>query len=237
MPHTDFVHLNCHTQFSLLDSACRVSDLLKRAVELKFPALAMTDNGNLFGAIEFDTQAMKYGIKPIIGMDAYIAPGSRLEKQAQGIKEASFRLTLLARNEEGYRNLIKLASIGYIEGFYYRPRIDKEVLAQLSGGLIAMTGGLRGEVPYYIRNDQNDEVRRVLGEYFDIFGKENLYLEMMDHGLEPQRKINQACLELSKELGLKIDATNDVHYIYRENAAAHDALICIGTGSMLDQPN
>ena len=237
MPHTDFVHLHCHTQFSLLSSTAKVEHLLKRAVELKFPALAQTDRGNLFGAIEFYSQAMKKGVKPIIGMDAYVAPGSRFEKQAHGLKEASFQLVLLARNEAGYRNLLKLSSIGYLEGFYYRPRVDKEMLKAHSEGLIALTGGLNGEVPYYVRNDQKDQARRALGEYLDIFGRENFYLEIMDQGLEPQKKITQEFLKISKEVGLKLVATNDVYYIHRQDASAHDALICIGTGTTLEEPN
>ncbi len=237
MPHVDFVHLHCHTQYSLLDAASKIAPLLKRAAELKFPALAMTDHGNLFGAIEFYSQAHKQGIKPIIGMEAYIAPGSRFEKQAHGIKEASFHLTLLARNETGYQNLMKLTSAGYLEGFYYRPRIDKEILQQHSEGLLALTGCLKGEVPYYVRNDQPHEAKKALGEFVNIFGKENFYFEVMDQGLEPQKKIANEYLKLSKEYGLKLVATNDCHYIYRQHAQAHDALICIGTGSTLDEPN
>jgi len=237
MRHSDFVHLHCHTQYSLLDAASKIGPLIKRAAELKFPALAMTDHGNLFGAIEFYTQAMKQGIKPIIGMEAYIAPGSRFEKQAHGIKEASFHITLLCKDEKGYRNLLKLASTGYLEGFYYRPRIDKEILKECSEGLIGLSGCLKGEVPYYVRNQQPHEAKKALREFIDIFGKENFYLEIMDQGLEPQKRITEAYRELSKEFGVKIVATNDAHYIHRENAAEHDALICIGTGSTLDEPN
>jgi DNA polymerase-3 subunit alpha len=237
MPHTDFVHLHCHTQYSLLMSTCRVHDVVRRSIELKFPALAMTDNGNLFGAVDFYGQAMKQGIKPIIGIDTYVAPGSRFEKQAHGIKEASFRLVLLARDEKGYKNLMKLTSIGYLEGFYYRPRIDKETLKKYSEGLIALSGDLRGEVPYYIRNDQPAEVRRVIREYLDIFDKKDFYLELMDQGLEPQKKVNAECVKLAKEFGIGTVATNNVHYIFRQNARAHDALICIGTGSAIDEPN
>jgi DNA polymerase-3 subunit alpha len=235
MPHADFVHLHCHTQYSLLMSTCKVPAFVKRSVELKFPAIAMTDNGNLFGAIEFYTQAMKAGVKPILGIDTYVAPGSRFEKQAHGIKEASFRLVLLARDEEGYKNLMKLTSIGYLEGFYYRPRIDKEILKTYCKGLIAMTGDLRGEIPYYIRNDQPDEVKRAVDEYLDIFDKKDLYFELMDQGLEPQKKVNETLIKLSKDYGVKTVATNNVHYLFRENSRAHDALICIGTGSMLDE--
>ncbi len=237
MPHADFVHLHCHTQYSLLDAASKVTDLLKRAQELKFSALAMTDHGNLFGAIEFYQQAQKHGIKPIIGMEAYIAPGSRFDKQAHGIKEASFHLTLLARDEVGYKNLMKLTSIGYLEGFYYRPRIDKEILREHSKGLIALSGCLKGEVPYYTWNDRPEEAKRAIGEFIDILGKENFYLELSDQGLEPQAKLIKAYEGLAKQFGITRVATNDCHYIYQKDAGAHDALICIGTGSNLDEPN
>lgn len=235
MPHSDFVHLHCHTQYSLLDSTCKISELLKRAVELKFPALAMTDNGNLFGAIEFYLAAMKYGIKPIIGMAAYVAPGSRFDKQTHGIKEASFHLTLLAKDEAGYRNLMKLTSIGYLEGFYYRPRIDKEVLAAHREGLICLTGGLKGELSHYLLHEKPDEGRRALAELTEIFGQDDLYLEMMDHGLEPQKRLIPELLALSRDAGVKTVATNDVHYIYSQDARHHDALICIGTGAMIEE--
>ncbi|MFA7001062.1 MAG: DNA polymerase III subunit alpha, partial [Candidatus Omnitrophota bacterium] len=237
MPHADFVHLHCHTQYSLLMSTCKVQELIKRGVELKFSSMAMTDNGNLFGAVEFYSQAMKAGIKPILGIDTYLAPGSRFEKQAHGIKEASFRLVLLARDEAGYKNLMKLTSIGYLEGFYYRPRIDKEVLRQYSKGLIALTGDLRGEIPYYLRNDQPEEVKRAVGEYLDIFDKKDFFFELMDQGLEPQKKVNEALIRMAKDYGVKTVATNSVHYLFRETARAHDALVCIGTGSMIDEPN
>jgi DNA polymerase-3 subunit alpha len=210
---------------------------MKRAAELRFPALAMTDHGNLFGAIEFYEEAIKNGIKPIIGMEAYIAPGSRFDKQAHGIKEASFHITLLARDEAGYRNLMKLTSRGYLEGFYYRPRIDKEILKVHGEGLIGLSGCLKGEVPYFIWNDQPEEARRALGEFIDIFGKENFYLELSDQGLEPQKKVIKAYEKLSQEFALPRVATNDCHYIHQKDAAAHDTLICIGTGSMLDEPN
>jgi len=237
MPHSDFVHLHCHTQYSLLDAASKIPQLMKRAQELQFPALAMTDHGNLFGAIEFYEEAQRHGIKPIIGMEAYIAPGSRFDKQAHGIKEASFHLTLLARDEEGYRNLMKLTSIGYLEGFYYRPRIDKEVLKAHSKGLIGLSGCLKGEVPYYTWNDRPEEARRALGEFIEIFGKENFYLELCDQGLEPQAKLIRAYGDLARQFGVGRVATNDCHYIHQKDASAHDALICIGTGANLDEPN
>lgn len=237
MSHSDFVHLHCHTEFSLLDATCKIHELMTRANELRFPALAMTDNGNLFGAIQFYSQAMKAGIKPIIGMSTYVAPGSRLEKQAHGIKEASFHLTLLAANEQGYRNLMKLASIGYTEGFYYRPRIDKEMLREHSEGLIGLSGGLKGEIPYYLYHDQPHDARKVLEEYCGIFGKDKFFLEIMDHQIEVQKKVIEGSQKLSREFKIGLVATNDVHYIRQNEAVAHDALICIGTGAKLDEPH
>ncbi len=237
MSHSDFVHLHCHTEYSLLDATCKIDELMTRAKELRFPALAMTDNGNLFGAIQFYSKAMKEGIKPIVGLSTYVAPGSRLERQAHGIKEASFHLTLLATNEQGYRNLMKLASIGYTEGFYYRPRVDKEVLKEYSEGLIALSGGLKGEVPYYLYHDQDHDARKVAEEYAGIFGRDRFFLEIMEHGLEPQKKVTLGSQKLAKELKIGIVATNDVHYIHQNQAMAHDALICIGTGAKLDEPN
>ncbi len=237
MPHSNFVPLHCHTEYSLLDATCKISNLVKRAKELRFPALAMTDNGNLFGAIQFYNAAMKEGVKPIIGISAYVSPGSRFEKQAHGIKEASFHLTLLTMNEEGYHNLIKLTSIGFTEGFYYRPRVDKDCLKQYSQGIIALSGGLKGEIPYHLYHDRYQEARKVAQEYIEIFGKERFYLEIMDHGLDPQKKVTEGSVKLGEELGLELVATNDTHYIYQTEATAHDALICIGAGAKLEETN
>jgi DNA polymerase-3 subunit alpha len=231
MPHSDFVHLHCHSQYSLLDAASKVQQLVKRAVELQFPALAITDHGNLFGAINFYQEAMKQGVKPIIGIEAYIAPQSRLDKTAHGIKEASHHITLLCKNETGYKNLLKLTTASYLEGFYYRPRIDKELLRAHHEGLIALSGCLKGEVPHYTWMDQLDRARKALGELIDIFGKNDFYLELMDQGIEAQQKLIEHYPKFAKEFGIKLVATNDCHYIHRTDAPAHDALICIGTGS------
>jgi len=237
MKHSGFVHLHQHSQYSLLDGACKVPELLKRACELRFPAIALTDHGNMFGAIEFYQEAVKQGVKPIIGIEAYIAPSSRFDKASHGIKDASFHLTILAKNEKGYRNLMKLSTIGYLEGFYYKPRMDKEVLKKYHEGLIGLSGCLKGEVAYYIRNDQMKEATRAIREYQDIFGKDDFYLEIYDHGIEEQKKVVEKYLDISREMNIPLVATNDVHYIHRNDAAAHDALLCIGTGSMLDEPN
>ena len=206
---------------------------MKRAVELKFPALAVTDHGNLFAAISFYQEAMRQGVKPILGIEAYIAPGSRFDKTAHGIKEASFHITLLCKNEVGYRNLMKLTTASYLEGFYYRPRIDKDLLREHSEGLIALSGCLKGEVSYYTWNDRLDEARRAIREWIEIFGPEQFYLELMDHNINAQKKLHEHYPKLAKEFGLKLVATNDCHYIHQTDAPAHDALICIGAGSMI----
>ncbi len=237
MKHSGFVHLHQHSQYSLLDGACKLSVLIRRAGELKFPAIALTDHGNMFGAIEFYEEAVKQGIKPILGIEAYIAPGSRFDKVSHGIKDASFHLTILAKNEKGYRNLMKLTTLGYLEGFYYKPRMDKEVLKQYHEGLIGLSGCLKGEIPHYVRNDQMNEAMRAIQEYQDIFGKDDFYLEIHDHGIEDQRKVREKYLQLSRDLKIPLVATNDVHYIHRSDYEAHDALLCIGTGSTLDEPN
>ncbi len=237
MKHSGFVHLHQHSQYSLLDGACKIPELLKRACELQFPAIALTDHGNMFGAIEFYEQAVKQGVKPILGIEAYIAPSSRFDKASHGIKDASFHLTILAKNEKGYRNLMKLTTIGYLEGFYYKPRMDKEVLKKYHEGLIGLSGCLKGEVAYYIRNDQPHEAMRAIREYQEIFGKDDFYLEIYDHGIEEQKKVVEKYLDIARELHIPLVATNDVHYIHRSDAAAHDALLCIGTGSMIDEPN
>ena len=233
MSHVDFAHLHCHTQFSLLDATSKIPQLLKRAVDLHFPALAVTDHGNLFGAISFYEEAMRQGIKPIIGMEAYVAPKSRFDRTAHGIKEASFHLTLLCRNEVGYKNLLKLTTASYLEGFYYRPRMDKELLAKHREGLIALSGCLKGEVPYHTWHEQLDKAEEAIRGYIDIFGTENFYLELMDQGIEAQQKLFQHYPNFARAFGLKLVATNDCHYIQRTDAVSHDALICIGTGSLI----
>lgn len=196
MEHSRFAHLHVHSEYSLLDGACRLPHLMKKAHEYKMPALALTDHGNLFGAIEFYTHAMEAGIKPIIGYEAYVAPGSRFDRTAQGIKDASFHLTLLAKDETGYKNLIKLATSAYLEGFYYKPRIDKEILAQWSEGLIVLSGCLKGEIPYLIQSGSFEQAQKVAGEYRDMLGDGNFYLEIQDHGINDQKKVNEGLLKV-----------------------------------------
>ncbi len=237
MTHSDFVHLHVHTQYSLLDGACILERLIQRIKDYKMPACAITDHGSMFGAIEFYDLAMKNGIKPIIGSEVYIAPDSRFEKSSHGIQEASFHLVLLAKDEKGYKNLMKLVSIGFLEGFYYRPRIDKEVLAKHKEGLICLSSCLKGEIPHLICTNQPDRARRIAGEYRDMFGRDNFYLEIQDNLIPEQEKANLELIKMSKEMQIGLVATNDVHYLEKEHARAHEALLCIQTQTTIDDPN
>ncbi len=235
----DFVHLHNHSHYSLLDGACKIPDLVGQCAEYGMPALALTDHGNMFGAIEFYTTAKKAGIKPILGSEVYVAPGSRKEKtvvQSNGAKDTSFHLVLLAKNETGYRNLMKLVSIGYLEGFYYKPRIDKEVLAEYREGLIALSACLKGEVARMIIRDNMERAEQVAAGYKELFG-DDYYLEIQDHNIPEERTVIKGVLELSKKLDIPIVAANDVHYLKQEHYVAHDILLCLQTGKDYDDPN
>ncbi len=237
MPHSEFIHLHLHTQYSLLDGACRIPDILNSANQYKMDSLSITDHGNMFGAIEFYIAAQQAGIKPIVGCEVYIAPASRLEKSAQGIDEASYHFILLARDEEGYRNLIRLVSIGYLEGFYYRPRIDKEILSKYNKGLIGLSSCLKGEIPVLLQRNRFNDALKVADEFSHILGKENFYLEVQENLIPEQKVVNAGLIKISKELDIALVATNDVHYLTRDKAAAHEALLCIQTQTTLDDPN
>ncbi len=236
MTHSDFVHLHVHSQYSLLDGACLLEEIVKKSREQKMPACAITDHGNMFGAIEFYDLATKYGVKPIIGSEVYVAPGSRFDKSSHGIQEASFHLILLAKDEQGYKNLMRLVTIGYLEGFYYRPRVDKEVLAKYNDGLICLSACLQGEIPHCIKTGQIDQARRVADEYRHIFGKENFYLELQDNLIDEQDRVNKELIKMAKDMNFELVATNDVHYILKNHAKAHEALLCIQTQTTLDDP-
>ncbi len=229
----EFVHLHQHTEFSLLDSACGVDAVPHRAHELHMPAVAITDHGNMFGAIDFYKAAEKAGVKPIIGCELYVAPGSRHDKQAMNAREAANHLVVLARDQDGYANLVKLVTAAHLEGFYYKPRVDKELLAQHAKGLIALTSCLKGEVPQKLGEDQPKQARAAAEQLRQIFEPGCFYLELQDHGLEQQRKVNRSLRTMAKELGLPLVVTNDVHYIKPEHSHAHDCLICIGTQTTL----
>ena len=230
---SDAVHLHVHSHYSLLDGAAKVEDLVATAERFKMPALAITDHGNMFGAIEFYETALKSGVKPIIGYEAYVAPGSRFDRAASGIKEASFHLTLLAQNHKGYRNLLKLASAAYLEGFYYKPRIDKELLAQHHEGLVALSGCLSSEVCHLVLSEREEEAATVLRFYRDLFGKEAFYVEIQDNGLEQQTNVNKVLVRLARKLEIPLVATTDVHYLLATDREAHEVLLCISTGKTL----
>src|SRR5216117_3377477 len=237
MSHADFVHLHLHTEYSLLDGACRLDRLMDKARELKFPALTITDHGVLCGAIDFYQAARDKGIKPILGCEVYVAPGSRLEKKTSGGgKDVYHHLVLLAKDETGYKNLIRLATAAHLEGYYYKPRIDKELLAAHREGLIALSGCLASEIPEWILNDQLPKARDAVDWFKQTLGAENFYLELQNHGIPEQAKVNQHLIAWAKEFGLKLVATNDVHYIEKKHSHAHDCLVCIGTQSLLSDP-
>lgn len=235
MSTTDYVHLHVHTQYSLLDGACRVSELIKKAAEYKMPALGMTDHGNLFGAITFYETAKKYGVKPIIGCEAYLAPLSRFDRSPQ--QGGASHLVLFAKDLTGYKNLMKLVSAGYLEGFYYRPRMDKEILAQHSEGLLCTSACLRGEVAYNLMNGKYDAALKAAYDFSQIFGKGNFYIELMEHGLPDQKPVNEGLMKIAKELNLPLVVTNDVHYLEQSQYKAHEALLCIQTQTFLNDPN
>ncbi len=226
-----FIHLHNHTDYSLLDGACRIDALVAQAKRFGMPAVAITDHGNMFGAIEFYKKAMEAGLKPIIGSEVYVAPKSRKEKTSpSGLNEASYHLTLLAKDYQGYKNLMRLSTIGYLEGFYYKPRIDKECLAQFGEGLIGLSGCAKGEIPRLLISGNYEKAKKVAREYLEIFGAENFYLELQDHGIEEEKKALKGLLKLSEELGIPYVATNDCHYLVKEHYQAHDLLLCIQTG-------
>lgn len=232
MQHVGFVHLHVHTQYSLLDGAIRLDDLFRKAVEYKMPAVAITDHGNLHGAIDFYQKALSYKVKPIIGSELYVAPHSRFEKGHGQV--ATHHLVVLAKNIQGYKNLIKLTTAGYLEGFYYRPRVDKEILSRYSEGLIGMSACLNGEIASLLLNGSREEAKRVAGEYREIFGNENFYLEIMENGIPDQERANTELIKIGRELGIPLVATNDCHYPNRDDAEAHDILLCIQTGKTVD---
>lgn len=241
MSHADFVHLHLHTEYSLLDGACRLDRLVDKAHELKFAALAITDHGAMHGVIDFYQAARAKGIKPIIGCEMYVAPGRMTEKKSSGGnnsggRELYYHLGLLAKDETGYKNLIKLTTAAHLEGYYYKPRIDKALLAAHSQGLIAMSGCLASEIPDWIMKDQLDKARDAVDWYKQTLGAENFFLELQNHGMAEQTKVNRQLIAWAKEFGLKLVATNDVHYVEKSHSHAHDCLVCIGTQSVLSDP-
>jgi len=231
-----FAHLHVHTEYSLLDGACRIDDLAARAAQFGLAGLAITDHGSLYGTIPFYKACHKAGVKPIIGCEVYVAPRTRFDRE--GKLDADLRhLVLLAENETGYRNLMGLVSDANVEGFYYKPRVDRELLARYSEGLIALSACLSGEIPTLISQGRDEEARELAGQYRDLFGPERFYLELQDSGLPEQPPVNAALVKLAKDLNLGLVATNDVHYTNREDAKIHDVLLCVQTNSTVEDPD
>jgi DNA polymerase-3 subunit alpha len=224
-----FVHLHLHSEYSLLDGAVRIPELMKKVKACGMPAVALTDHGNLFGAIEFYQEAVKVGVKPIIGVEAYVAPGSHRDRNATSGRDAATHLTLLSRDEDGYKNLLKLVSIAHLDGMYYKPRIDRELLSQYGAGLIALSGCLKGEINQAILADNEPRAWELAAQYRDMLGRENFFIELHDHGIEQQLRVNRVLPRIARDLGLGMVGANDVHFLERSQHEAHDVMICIGT--------
>jgi len=232
-----YVPLHVHSEYSLLDGAIRLDALAKRARELNFPALALTDHGNLHGAVEFHDACQHQGVKPILGCEVYVAPGSRFDRQSRhGLPDAGYHLILLARDEEGWRNLVRLSSLAHLEGFYYKPRVDKELLAQYAKGLTCLSGCLSGELAGQLLKGEEPLARQTVAQFQSIFGKDHYYLEVQDHGLPEQARVNAGLAQLSREMGAGLVATPDCHYLHRSDAAAHEVLLCIQTATNINDP-
>src|SRR5258708_28707337 len=225
---SDFVHLHLHSEYSLLDGACRIEELLDKAVELEMPAMAITEHGNMFSSVIFHDQARKRGINPVLGCEVYVAPGDRRTKSGTPGETAN-HLVLLAETNEGYHNLIKLVSSGYTEGFYYKPRINKELLAQHAKGLIGLSSCLKGEGATGIRTEQQQKAIAAAAAYRDILRRENFFLEIPYQVIDDQRVVNIGLQPIAKELGLDLVVTNDVHYLKNSDFKPQDILLCIGT--------
>ena len=238
MSSPPFVHLHCHSHYSLLDGASKIPALVQRVKALGMPAVALTDHGNLYGAIELLRESKAAGILPIVGMEAYVAPGRRTERSLGGIsgQEHAFHLTLLARNAAGFRNLMRLSSLAFLEGFYYKPRIDKEILERHADGLICLSGCASAEFSDYILHGKLERAEQLCAWYQKIFGAENFYVEIQDNGVAIQRDCAEGAIDIARRMGLPMVATSDAHYLTRDDAAAHDVLLCISTGKTIDDP-
>ena len=228
-----FVHLHVHTEYSLLDGANKIKEYVQRVKELGMDSAAITDHGVMYGVIDFYRAAKEAGIKPILGCEVYVAPNARFDKELTGGEERYNHLVLLAENNVGYANLTKIVSKGFTEGYYYKPRVDFEVLRQYHEGIIALSACLAGEVPRYIQKGLYDEARKCAKKYEECFGKGNYFLELQDHGIPEQRIVNTELLRMSKELDIPLVTTNDVHYTYARDAEPHDILLCLQTGKRL----
>ena len=236
MPATpEFVHLHLHSEYSLLDGACRIDDLVQKAVDLNMPAVALTDHGVMYGSMEFYLKCKKAGIKPLVGNEMYVATRARHQRENKKLDDAQ-HLVLLAQNEVGYRNLLKLTSLASLEGYYYKPRIDKELLNQYSEGLICLSACLGGEVPEHIMDNAMDRARRSVSEFKEIFG-DRYYLELQDHhSIQKQKDVNHRLVQLSEEMRVPLVVTNDVHYLNDTDADPHQVLLCVQTATTMDDP-
>ncbi len=233
---TPFVHLHVHSEYSMLDGACRVNDMVARALEFGMTALAQTDHGVMYGSVPFHIAAKAKGVKPIVGCEVYVARGSRLDHKTEGVRQGSNHLVLLATNDLGYRNLVRLVSAAHTEGFYYKPRIDKEILAQYGKGLIGLSSCLKGEIAERLVADDEPGAFQAAGQYAELLGRDHFFLEVQDHGIPEQRKANREMVALARKTGLGLVATNDVHYLKQEHAAAHEVLLCLQTQTVMSDP-
>ena len=233
----NFTHLHVHTGYSLLDGSANIPELVKRAKELGMDSLAITDHGVMYGAIDFYKECKKQGIKPIIGCEVYVAPNSRFDREVGSEDERYYHLILLAETNQGYSNLSKIVTRGFTEGYYYKPRVDKEVLKEFHEGIICTSACLQGEVAFYLRKGFYDKAKEAALSYVEIFGKDNFFLELQDHDMEEDQIVNAGLMRMSKELDLPLICTNDSHYIYKEDWKAHDILLCIQTGKKMSDPD
>ena len=232
-----FTHLHVHTEYSLLDGSSKIKELVNRAKELNMDSLAITDHGVMYGVIDFYRAAKEAGIKPVIGCEVYVAPGSRFDRENVNGEDRYYHLVLLAENDTGYHNLMKIVSKGFVDGFYYKPRVDMEVLETYHEGIIALSACLAGEVPRYLARGLYEEAKKAAVKYRDIFGENNYFLELQDHGIPAQRTVNQGLVRMSQELNIPLVATNDSHYTFKEDAVPHDLLLCIQTGKKVTDEN
>ncbi len=238
LKHADFVHLHVHSEYSLLDGAARLEKLVDKAKALRFPAMAITDHGNLFGAVDFYTTCEKAGVKPILGCELYVAPGSRFERSSQdGGYEGASHCTVLARTRAGYANLMKLVSKAYLEGYYYKPRVDRELLAQHADGLLVLSGCLNSEVSRLLAAGDEVKARETAGWYQEVFGKDYYFMEVQSHGLEQQVAVTEGTIKIARAIGAPLCGTNDSHYLEADHSRAHEALLCIQTGTTMSDPN
>ena len=232
-----FTHLHVHTEYSLLDGSNKIKEYVARVKELGMNSAAITDHGVMYGVIDFYRAARAEGINPILGCEVYVAPGSRFDRERVDGEDRYYHLVLLAENNTGYSNLMKIVSKGFVDGYYYRPRVDREVLEQYHEGIIALSACLAGEIPRLLQRGLYEEAKAAALWHQDIFGKGNYFLELQDHGIPEQRTVNQQLLRMSKETGIGLVATNDVHYTYEEDVEPHDILLCIQTGKKLADEN